>query len=520
MDATCTIQNSIHVFRLVRQYVSRILGTYHFAQVLILNSLNLLFAKGFSGVLGDADDGVDEIADRRDVFPVHDQRLRENEEDLARLDLVRRFRNRVDVRRAGAAADPADELSSGEADSFVEIPVEQVVAVIVKPAVNVADVLLPARLEHREIGLEEHPDVVQRVGPHFRRRVVPGLGAVEPADVLVNQIADQIPRIRGARAHERVFHVDGLHVVGVHHQIRRVQVGVNQTLGLGHVNVAQLQHLGAEGVIRPDLLGQRLPFWIRCVVRADGLRQEQNVFKQIAHHRVGEGRFQLLMGLRLEVELRGVEIILRDQLADHRRDLRVDLAGHHFEPPDLEVAAVLADVEVVGGVDQVNFGDVLGRDRGLDQHQPRFEGVAFGDVGRRAFKSAGVGPGLLEDHRAAGARIRHAEQEIDEAVAVVVRLGRVAADFVDVEHRILREQIRLVLDVGRRRVLCDVLIIHRAPLICRILCLNVQHYCSTISQPGQERDSPTKDKKRTWQGKEKGQKNSSPHTIRGELILC
>ena len=28
MDATCTIQNSIHVFRLVRQYVSRILGTY------------------------------------------------------------------------------------------------------------------------------------------------------------------------------------------------------------------------------------------------------------------------------------------------------------------------------------------------------------------------------------------------------------------------------------------------------------------------------------------------------------
>ena len=33
MDATCTIQNSIHVFRLVRQYVSRILGTYHFAKI-------------------------------------------------------------------------------------------------------------------------------------------------------------------------------------------------------------------------------------------------------------------------------------------------------------------------------------------------------------------------------------------------------------------------------------------------------------------------------------------------------
>ena len=32
MDATCTIQNSIHVFRLVRQYVSRILGTYRFEE--------------------------------------------------------------------------------------------------------------------------------------------------------------------------------------------------------------------------------------------------------------------------------------------------------------------------------------------------------------------------------------------------------------------------------------------------------------------------------------------------------
>ena len=29
MDATCTIQDSIHVFSLVRKYVSRILGTYH-----------------------------------------------------------------------------------------------------------------------------------------------------------------------------------------------------------------------------------------------------------------------------------------------------------------------------------------------------------------------------------------------------------------------------------------------------------------------------------------------------------
>ena len=30
MDATCTIQDSIHVFNLVHKYVSRILGTYHF----------------------------------------------------------------------------------------------------------------------------------------------------------------------------------------------------------------------------------------------------------------------------------------------------------------------------------------------------------------------------------------------------------------------------------------------------------------------------------------------------------
>ena len=30
MDAACTIQDSIHVFSLVRKYVSRILGTYHY----------------------------------------------------------------------------------------------------------------------------------------------------------------------------------------------------------------------------------------------------------------------------------------------------------------------------------------------------------------------------------------------------------------------------------------------------------------------------------------------------------
>ena len=31
MDATCAIQASIHVFSLVRKYVSRILGTYQSA---------------------------------------------------------------------------------------------------------------------------------------------------------------------------------------------------------------------------------------------------------------------------------------------------------------------------------------------------------------------------------------------------------------------------------------------------------------------------------------------------------
>ena len=30
MDASCTIQDSIHVFSLVHKYVSSILGTYHF----------------------------------------------------------------------------------------------------------------------------------------------------------------------------------------------------------------------------------------------------------------------------------------------------------------------------------------------------------------------------------------------------------------------------------------------------------------------------------------------------------
>ena len=33
MDATCTIQDSIHVFNLVHKYVSRILGTYQSLEI-------------------------------------------------------------------------------------------------------------------------------------------------------------------------------------------------------------------------------------------------------------------------------------------------------------------------------------------------------------------------------------------------------------------------------------------------------------------------------------------------------
>ena len=42
MDATCTIQDSIHVFNLVHKYVSRILGTYHWVPSLFA-SIFLLF---------------------------------------------------------------------------------------------------------------------------------------------------------------------------------------------------------------------------------------------------------------------------------------------------------------------------------------------------------------------------------------------------------------------------------------------------------------------------------------------
>ena len=46
MDAACTIQDSIHVFSLVRKYVSRILGTYHLATIggALHSLLGFLFA--------------------------------------------------------------------------------------------------------------------------------------------------------------------------------------------------------------------------------------------------------------------------------------------------------------------------------------------------------------------------------------------------------------------------------------------------------------------------------------------
>ena len=49
MDATCAIQASIHVFSLVRKYVSRILGTYHFR----LSAFSLFepFPNGFKSLL-------------------------------------------------------------------------------------------------------------------------------------------------------------------------------------------------------------------------------------------------------------------------------------------------------------------------------------------------------------------------------------------------------------------------------------------------------------------------------------
>ena len=50
MDATCAIQASIHVFSLVRKYVSRILGTYHSAVPVIQEKIKSPDFRGEYGV--------------------------------------------------------------------------------------------------------------------------------------------------------------------------------------------------------------------------------------------------------------------------------------------------------------------------------------------------------------------------------------------------------------------------------------------------------------------------------------
>jgi hypothetical protein len=59
MDATCTIQDSIHVFNLVHKYVSRILGTYQeavgcfciFREVALLPVFQCLFHRNLPDLL-------------------------------------------------------------------------------------------------------------------------------------------------------------------------------------------------------------------------------------------------------------------------------------------------------------------------------------------------------------------------------------------------------------------------------------------------------------------------------------
>ena len=49
MDATCTIQDSIHVFSLVHKYVSRILGTYQDASFFLCKELISGYLDGVTG---------------------------------------------------------------------------------------------------------------------------------------------------------------------------------------------------------------------------------------------------------------------------------------------------------------------------------------------------------------------------------------------------------------------------------------------------------------------------------------
>ena len=48
MDATCSIQDSIHVFRLVHKYVSRILGTYQRGFYVFLGYMKILLSVLFN----------------------------------------------------------------------------------------------------------------------------------------------------------------------------------------------------------------------------------------------------------------------------------------------------------------------------------------------------------------------------------------------------------------------------------------------------------------------------------------
>ena len=50
MDATCTIQDSIHVFSLIHKYVSRILGTYQKRRAFFYRSLESRYSQSVSNL--------------------------------------------------------------------------------------------------------------------------------------------------------------------------------------------------------------------------------------------------------------------------------------------------------------------------------------------------------------------------------------------------------------------------------------------------------------------------------------
>lgn len=61
MDATCTIQDSIHVFSLVHKYVSRILGTYQEGTLGLMNHKNITPGTLVEGSVSSTDISSDEI---------------------------------------------------------------------------------------------------------------------------------------------------------------------------------------------------------------------------------------------------------------------------------------------------------------------------------------------------------------------------------------------------------------------------------------------------------------------------